>query len=173
MGTETRDKDAVTAAVLIVEVALHARRKSKTLLDLLHGLYKKYGFYLEKLLSINFPETKTGKEQMAKGMEALEKTPPTSILGIAVDSIDNYKISLKTYLKTGQTEPLTLPKTDALVFWLEDGSKLIVRPSGTEPKIKIYCGIAKRKYESLDEVQQQAEQQATALLQALESIIKA
>lgn len=167
LGTQTREKDAITASVLVAEVALQAKTRSKTLIDLLHEIYKKYGFYYEKLVSVQFSETKEGKEKMAAGMSRLQSNPPQQILGIAVESIEDYSRSLRTHLKTGKTEPLTLPQSNVLLFWLEDGTKLMIRPSGTEPKIKLYCGVVQKQIRTIEEAEIESEKRATDFLQAL------
>jgi phosphomannomutase len=171
IGTETRDKDAVTASVLIAEVALSAKSQSKTLIDLLHDLYKKYGFYKEILVTLTFKDSKEGKEQMEKGMEKLRRESPKTLAGIEILCIEDYLSSQKKNLSTGCQEPLELPKSNVLRFHLRDGSTLMIRPSGTEPKIKIYCGVTKKTYESLASADEVCEKQAQALSKALEQIL--
>lgn len=169
LGTLTRDKDAVIASALICEVALQAKLQNKTLIDLLHDLYRKFGVYTEKLISVKFPETKAGKEQMTKGIALLQDNPPKSFAGIDVVTLDDYKRGLTIDLKTNQTKKITLPQTSCLVFWLSDGSKLIVRPSGTEPKIKIYCGIVTKPVGSIEEAKREGAAYADHLLTALKN----
>jgi phosphomannomutase len=166
LGTLTRDKDAITASLLICEAALQAKLEGKTLIDRLHNLYKTYGFYLEKLVTIDCGESLEGKEKMKQGMEKLQKNPPKTICNIPVDSIEDYSQSLK--LETG--EPLPFPKSNVLLFWLHDGSKLMIRPSGTEPKIKIYCGVMQREWKDLEEVKKSCEKRAEALTEALKDL---
>ena len=150
LGTHCHDKDAVISSALICEVALHAKRQGKTLIDLLNDLFMKYGVFVEKLVSLKFPESKAGKEQMAKGIEKLRKNPPESFQGIVVTSIEDYLTSKKKVFSTGETIKLTLPRSNVLLFWLADGSKIMIRPSGTEPKVKIYCGVTCRRKQSAD-----------------------
>lgn len=168
LGTHARDKDAVVCSALICEVALHAKRQNKTVIDLVHDLYKKHGVYIEKLHSIRFEESKEGQEQMAKRMAKLEDAPPRQIHGIDIIAIEDYKRSIKTNIKNGETLPITLPKSSVLLFWLADGSKLMIRPSGTEPKIKIYCGVVKKEFISLPEALKECENHATHIIQELE-----
>lgn len=151
LGTLPRDKDAIISSALICEVALHAKLHHKTLIDVLHDLYRKYGVYTEKLLSVKFPETKEGKEQMARGVAHLQSHPPRSFAGVSVVALEDYKRSIRLDIASNQTSKLQLPQTNCLVFWLSDGSKLMVRPSGTEPKIKIYCGIVTKQVGSIQE----------------------
>ena len=145
-GTQTRDKDAILTAGLIAEMALMAKLKGKTLIDLLHDLWNKYGLYDEKLLSIEFPETKEGKEKMAHALDSLRNHPPATLGGIPLDTFDDYETSLSVKVKTNQKTPLTLARSNVLIFWLEDGSKVMVRPSGTEPKVKLYCSVSTRTF---------------------------
>ena len=151
LGTFSRDKDAVLCSALICEAALQAKLEKKTLIDKLYDLYKKYGIYQEKLLSINFGETKEGKEQMGVEMQKLRSSPLKEIAGIPVAAIEDYEVSTKYELKSGNTEHIPLPVSDVLLYWLEDGSKVMVRPSGTEPKVKIYCGLVQKQFNTIPE----------------------
>ncbi|MDN3509512.1 MAG: phospho-sugar mutase [Candidatus Neptunochlamydia sp.] len=128
-GTHSRDKDATIAACLIAEMALQLKLQNKTLIDLLSEIYKKYGPFLEKQLSVKFSAGKEGIETMKKLMKELRANPPREIEGQKVIDIEDYL--------TGKTHT-PLPKSNVLLFRLEDQSKFIIRPSGTEPKIKIY-----------------------------------
>lgn len=151
LGTYSRDKDAVVCSALICELALQAKLQGKTLLDKLYDLYHKYGIYQEKLLSINFGETKEGKEQMTLGMQKLRSSHLKFLLDVPVLAIEDYEASTKFYLESGKTEAITLPVSDVLLYWLADGTKVMVRPSGTEPKVKIYCGIVEKQFSSIPE----------------------
>lgn len=128
-GTHSRDKDATIAACLIAEMALQLKLQNKTLVDLLSEIYKKYGPFLEGQLSVKFSAGKEGMETMEKLMKDLRANPPKEIEGQKVTDIEDYL--------TGKTH-IPLPKSNVLLFRLEDQSKFIIRPSGTEPKIKIY-----------------------------------
>lgn len=173
LGTKTRDKDAITASGLICEAALQAKLRGETLVDRLYAIYRKHGFFLEKLLSVNFEESKEGKERMLRGIDRLQHTPPKAFCGIAVVTLEDYKRSIKTDLATGKQEPLTLPKSDVLVYWLENGTKLMVRPSGTEPKIKIYCGVRQNNVKDIEEARKQCDSLAEALMRDLEKHLQA
>src|SRR5262249_14289980 len=151
LGTFARDKDAIVCGALISELALQAKLQGQTLVDKLYELYHKYGIYQEKLLSINFGETKEGKEQMAAGMQRVRSSHLKQILNIPVIAIEDYQISTKYFLESGKTEAITLPVSDVLLYWLADGSKVMIRPSGTEPKIKIYCGLVEKEFKSIPE----------------------
>lgn len=151
LGTNSRDKDAVVSCALICEVALQAKLEKKTLVDKLNELYKKYGVYREKLFSLDLEESKAGKEQTKRIMQELRSSPPKTLLGTTILSIDDYQTSISTTLSNGKTTPLTLPKSNVLVFHLADDTKLVIRPSGTEPKIKLYCLTQNHHFYTLDE----------------------
>lgn len=167
-GTQTRDKDALSSAALICEMALMAKLKGKTLVDLLHDLWRKFGLYDEKLLSLNFPETKEGKEQMAQALATLRRNPPTAIDHIPVILFDDYETSLRYDLRTHAHAKLPLAPSNVLIFWLEDGSKVMVRPSGTEPKVKLYCGVFTRSYDSVSAGLAELAAKADRLLKGLD-----
>lgn len=155
LGTQTRDKDAILSGVLLCEVALHAKRQGKTLMNMLEEIFKKYGTYVEKILSIDFEDSKEGKERMKQTMSKLRQSPPKILNGIAVTSIDDYLNST--------------PQSDMLIFWMADGSKLMIRPSGTEPKVKIYCGVVNKHMESIPEAIKEGTERAEKLLSVLKN----
>lgn len=166
LGTHARDKDAVIASALIAEVALSAKLQNQTLVDLLNAIYKKQGVFREKLVSITFP----GKEGIAKMkalMEKLRKTPPKVFDNIPISAIDDYLVSIHYDIKTGKQEKLTLPQSDVLVFWLEDQSRLVIRPSGTEPKIKLYGEVSSKNFTSVEEGIKACDAKVAHLLDAL------
>ncbi len=138
-GTFVRDKDAVSASCLIAETAALAKKQNLTLIDRLHQIYKKYGVHRESLTNLSFEESQAGMEQMQALMKRLRSNPPSEIGGQKVVSLEDYLARKTTDLKTGKTEELELPQSDVLRFWLSDGSKVVIRPSGTEPKVKIYA----------------------------------
>lgn len=170
-GTLTRDKDAIIVSALICEMALYANLRGKTLIDLLHDLYRKYGVFVEKLMSVGFEESKAGKEKMNQAMTKLRHETPSRINGIEVVAVEDYSSGIKTNLETNKTEKITLPSSDVVLFWLADKSKLIVRPSGTEPKIKIYCGVVTPTKTSIDAAVSEAEGKAAELLKSLNLIL--
>lgn len=149
-GKETRDKDALIMSALIAEMAGFAKRQNKTLIDLRDELFKEYGLYYEGLSSLKFPESKEGKEAMKKAVERLRSNPPLKFGDVEVIAIDDYLIREKIDLVSGRKEPLTLEQSDVLVFWLKDHSKVMIRPSGTEPKVKIYCGVTTPSYDTVE-----------------------
>ncbi|MCH9632772.1 MAG: Phosphoglucomutase [Chlamydiae bacterium] len=151
LGTHSRDKDAIIMSSLICEVALQAKLQGKTLIDVLHEIYKKHGIYREKLISVVYPDSKETKDNIQKMMENLRTSPPKSFAGKAVKTFEDYQASIKTDLVSGKEAPITLPKSNVLLFWLEDGSKLVIRPSGTEPKVKIYCGVVDQSEKNIEQ----------------------
>lgn len=168
LGTYARDKDALISANLLCEAALKAKREGLTLIDRLHALYKQYGFYFEKVVSVKFKESKEGREEMAKMMTTLRAHPIESFQGVPVESTEDFLHSIKKNSK-GEKSPLLLPRSDVLLFWLTDGSKLIVRPSGTEPKVKIYIGLIQKDFASLEKAEALCEERCDRLLKILRS----
>lgn len=136
-GAHCRDKDAVVASMLICEMAAYYKAKGQSLYDFMQSIYKKYGMYLNTLLNFGF-EGAAGMQKMADMMTALRAEPPKSIAGEAVEAITDYKASVCKDLKTGKETTVDLPKSNVLQYYLEGADSVIVRPSGTEPKIKVY-----------------------------------
>lgn len=136
-GGYVRDKDAVNASMLICEMAAYYRTQGTTLLQARENLYKKYGVYYHSLHSFTF-EGESGMIKMNNIMNTLRNDHLAEIAGLKVVRIDDYKLSISKDVLTGASSDITLPKSDVLAFFLEGGAKVIVRPSGTEPKIKTY-----------------------------------
>lgn len=135
-GTYVRDKDAVAASLLICEMAAFYKEKGVNLVDALAGLYQKYGAYRHRLMSFAF-EGADGMAKMKSIMEHLRKSGIKNIAGLRVLKTDDYLESVST-TAGGEKSKLTLPKSDVLLFSLEGGAEVVVRPSGTEPKLKAY-----------------------------------
>ena len=136
-GTYVRDKDGVNASMLICEMAAYYKKQGKSLLDVLDALYAEFGVYRHILINAEF-EGAEGMATMHKLMESLRENRPQEIAGLAVTRFSDYLASRSVDMRTGAETVLTLPKSNVLVFGLEDGAGVIVRPSGTEPKIKAY-----------------------------------
>ncbi len=136
-GGYVRDKDAVNASMLICEMAAYYRTQGISLLQARENLYKKYGVYYHTLHCFTF-EGESGMIKMNDIMTNLRNNPPAEIGGLKVVRFDDYKTSISKDLTDNSEVQLTLPKSNVLVFQLENGNKAIVRPSGTEPKIKTY-----------------------------------
>ena len=142
VGDTVRDKDAISASLLVCEIAVEAKEKNLTLHELLLESYKKYGAYKERLISIN-KLGKSGAQEITDLMERYRKYPPTIIAGIKVSTLEDYQISTLYDMASKKEYKLVLPKANVLIFKLEDGSQIALRPSGTEPKIKYYFSVNK------------------------------
>jgi phosphomannomutase len=167
LGTHARDKDAIIVSCLIAEIALYAKLQGETLLDRLHKIYRKYGVFREKQMSINFNSGKEGMEQMASVMDRLRSDPPKDIAGKSVVFLEDYEKRFRYDSKSGKTEQLELPKSDVLLFRLDDHTRLVIRPSGTEPKIKIYGGVTTASFRTIEEAIQECDNRLDLLLDAL------
>ncbi len=135
-GTYARDKDAVVAALLICEMAAYYKERGMTLCDAREELFEKYGYYLEKTANFSF-DTPDGAERMAAVTKGLRECAPTEIAGKKVLSIRDYKTGKITNCETGEETETGLPSSDIL-YYTCDGCITVVRPSGTEPKLKMY-----------------------------------
>ena len=135
-GTYARDKDAVVAALLVTEMAAYYRAKGMTLKDAVDSLYARYGNYGEAVMSIVMAGA-DGQERMAALMASLRENPPAEIAGEAVRVVRDYKLGTITTLADGKVEPTGLPSSNVL-YYVTDHAVLVVRPSGTEPKVKVY-----------------------------------
>ena len=153
-GAHVRDKDAVNATLLVCEAAAWYAKQGMTLLDAINKLYAEFGCYRNALHSFAF-EGESGMHTMDAIMKQLRQTPPTAIGGMAVESVVDYNIA-----GTG------LPKANVLEFRLAGGAKLMVRPSGTEPKIKVYLSAVAPTEEAADAINDTLGKAASALLKA-------
>ena len=140
VGDFVRDKDAVISCCMIAEMAAWAAENGKTFYDILIDLSCEYGFYKEDLLSIT-KKGKSGAEEIQAMMDAYRSQPPTTINGVKVTMIKDYQMQTATDYTSNTTDVIDLPKSNVLQFFTADGSKITVRPSGTEPKIKFYFGV--------------------------------
>lgn len=150
VGDAVRDKDAVASTLLVCEIAAIAKAAGSSLYQELLNLYVDYGYYKEHLISIT-KKGKDGAEEIATMMTELRNNPLKEIAGERVVFIEDYQSSIATNLFSNETEPLFLPKSNVLIYYLEDGSKICARPSGTEPKIKFYFST-NTMIESIDEI---------------------
>ncbi len=140
IGDQVRDKDAVSAVALLCEMAAYEKAKGRSLYEKLLGLYVKFGYYQEDLISIT-KKGRNGQQEIAEMMESFRADPPKELAGSKVVELLDYEKRVKTNLLSGQTEDISLPKSNVLQFITEDGSKISARPSGTEPKIKFYFSV--------------------------------
>ncbi len=140
IGDKVRDKDAVSAVVLLCEMAAYEKSKGKSLFEKLIDLYVEYGFYKENLISIT-KKGMNGAAEIAAMMEGYRKNPPAEICGTTVHALLDYELQTGKNLQTGEEWKIDLPKSNVLQFELADGTKISARPSGTEPKIKFYFSV--------------------------------
>ena len=146
-GTYVRDKDAVVGSMLIVEMASWYKQRGMSLVDALNDLYKRFGICRESVSNFQF-EGAEGMKIMAGMMEKLRENPPAEIAGQKVTCVSDYEKSTSTC--EGKASPIDLPKSNVLEYALADGCTAIVRPSGTEPKIKLYLSVVGRDMAEID-----------------------
>ncbi|MCR6513741.1 phospho-sugar mutase [Clostridium sp. LY3-2] len=139
-GDHARDKDAIVTGQMICEMALYYKEKGQTLYDAFNSLCERFGYYKEKLISIEL-KGKEGQEKISKCISDLRENPIFEVSGIKVKYINDYKESICTDFVNQSNEEILLPKSNVLKYIFEDDSWFVVRPSGTEPKMKIYIGI--------------------------------
>ncbi len=139
-GSYVRDKDAVIASMLICEMAAFYKSLGKTLIDVMNELYAEFGNYLHAQFSFEF-EGISGMKRMQEIMADFRENAPKQFNGFAVETISDYQASVSTDVKTGKSQEILLPKSNVLAYDLEKGAQVVVRPSGTEPKIKIYLTV--------------------------------
>jgi phosphoglucomutase/phosphomannomutase len=161
-GTFVRDKDAISTSCLIAEMTSKAKSQNKTLFNLLYELYEIHGVHREHLTNIKFADTQQGMRQMEQCIDRIRKEPPSLIGDTQVDHFEDYALAPVSHThasKDGQsvTSDLpqecekwglkmgTLPQSNVLRFWLKDQTKIVIRPSGTEPKVKIYIEVVTTK----------------------------
>lgn len=166
IGDFVRDKDAVQAAIFAAEVAAYYKAQGKSLYDALIEIFEKYGYYKEALSSLTL-KGKDGAEQIANILEEFRSNPPKEIAGIRVTAVEDYKASIRKQLSNGKLNPISLPKSNVLKYFLEDGSWFCVRPSGTEPKCKFYFAV---KGSSLNESEQLVNNLQQAVMEKIHHI---
>lgn len=155
-GHHVRDKDAIIIACLLAEISSCQLKRRETLYNLLEEIYHRFGFYYEKQHSISFKESKHNRDCMQKVFETLRADPPKHFNNLKVVNIADYYSSEETNLLSNQKKPLKLPKSNVLTFTLESGDSFTFRPSGTEPKVKIYAMTRSPFKGNLVEMQQRA-----------------
>lgn len=137
-GTYARDKDAVVASMLIAEMALYYQEKGSSVFEQMDKIYRKYGYYKEQVESVTM-EGIEGLDKIKGIMENIRNNPPKTVAGKKVIAVRDYKTSVRRDLLSGETEKITLPESNVIYLELENDNNFIIRPSGTEPKIKLYC----------------------------------
>ena len=168
-GEFVRDKDAVIACSLIAEAAAWAAEKGKTMYQLLTDIYAQFGYYQEALVNV-VKEGKSGAEEIQTMMDNYRNDPPAVINDSNVVMIKDYLTQKASNIVDGTDESIDLPKSNVLQFFLEDGTKISVRPSGTEPKIKFYFGVK----ECLKDIAQldKTKESALAKIEAIKKAMK-
>lgn len=136
-GTYVRDKDAVVASMLVCEMAAYYKKQGKSLAEVIDGLYEEFGYYLNKTYSFEFGGA-AGMQKMADIMTAVRDNTPKSIAGYDVVKVSDYLLRKETDVATGNVTNIDLPKSNVIALHLADDNAVIIRPSGTEPKIKLY-----------------------------------
>lgn len=166
IGDFVRDKDAIASCAMLAEIAAWAREQDKNLFDILLDIYMEYAFYQEGLVSI-YRHGKEGAEEIARMMEKFRSDPPVTIDGSKVTVTRDYLVQESLDTASKQRTPIDLPKSNVLQFLMENGTKVSIRPSGTEPKIKFYFSVKAplEKREDYDSVH-------ASLLERIESIKK-
>ncbi|MEO5603791.1 MAG: phospho-sugar mutase [Cyclobacteriaceae bacterium] len=155
VGDFVRDKDAVSACAFFAAMAASSTEENKSLYDWLIDMYVEFGFYKESLLNLT-RKGQQGEQEIKEMMEKFRNNPPKQITGSRVIRLLDYKVSEEKDLMTGEKTKLYFPVSDVLQFYLEDGTKVSIRPSGTEPKIKFYISVnckleAKSNFEKADD----------------------
>ena len=140
VGDFVRDKDAVTSTLLACEIAAYTKANDSSFFNELINTYVEHGFYKERLISITKKGIE-GSQEINNIMESARNNPVTSINGSKVVTVEDFKLSICKNLLSNSTEPILTPKADVLIYTTEDGSKVALRPSGTEPKIKFYISV--------------------------------
>ncbi|MBR3290275.1 MAG: phospho-sugar mutase [Clostridia bacterium] len=163
VGDYARDKDAVVGSMLICEMASYYKLQGKTLLDVMEDLYREFGVYQHSMLNVAF-EGEKGMKAMQALMARLREQPPVEIAGLPVQRVSDYGRSVSIDCRTGARTEITLPKSDVLVFELPDSASVIIRPSGTEPKVKAYLTATGASRDEATELTEQLKRAADALI---------
>jgi phosphoglucomutase len=148
-GNFVRDKDAVIASMLVCEMCLYYKEQGKSLYDALIELYEKYGYFKETLVSLEL-KGKEGQEKIASCIEGLRNDPLNEVAGVKIVTRLDYKLSVEENTVKSTKTVIELPKSNVLKYILEDGSYFVVRPSGTEPKMKVYLAVKSSSLENAE-----------------------
>ncbi len=159
IGDHARDKDAVVATMALCEAAAYYKTKGMTLWDAMLALYERYGYYKDDILSVTMKGIE-GLQKIQGSMTSLRENPPKEVGGYRVLAIRDYKENIVKNLETGETKETGLPSSNVLYFEMENDTWLCVRPSGTEPKIKLYFGV---KGTSIEDAEQKSKALAVSV----------
>lgn len=168
VGDAIRDKDAVTATLLACEIGTFAKNNNQSFYDIMVECYRKFGAYKEKLISFT-QKGKEGADKIKAMMEEYRNNPPKEISGIRVTRTEDYLKSKRVFPLENRSEDIDLPVADVLIFILEDYSKIAIRPSGTEPKIKFYFSVINKleQNEEWDVMESQLDQKIETIVKGI------
>ncbi len=166
IGDHARDKDAVVATMALCEAAAYYKTKNMTLWDAMISLYERYGYFKDDIISVTMKGI-TGLEKIGQIMETLRNNPIKEIAGYKTIAVRDYKKDERKVLSTGETEKTGLPNSNVLYYELTEDSYLCVRPSGTEPKIKLYFGVKGSSLEEADKLSKAFGAEVKALLETM------
>ncbi|ARV44918.1 phosphoglucomutase [Bacillus inaquosorum] len=169
IGDFARDKDAIQAALLAVEVCAFYKKQGMSLYEALINLFNEYGFYREGLKSLTL-KGKQGAEQIEAILASFRQNPPQKMAGKQVFTAEDYAVSKRTLLTENKEEAIDLPKSNVLKYFLEDGSWFCLRPSGTEPKVKFYFAV---KGTSLEDSEKRLAALSDDVMKAVDDIVEA
>ncbi|OLQ57565.1 phosphoglucomutase [Bacillus licheniformis] len=169
IGDFARDKDAIQAALLAVEVCAFYKKQGMSLYEALINLFNEYGFYREGLKSLTL-KGKQGAEQIEAILASFRQNPPQKMAGKQVVTAEDYAVSKRTLLKENKEEAIDLPKSNVLKYFLEDGSWFCLRPSGTEPKVKFYFAV---KGTSLEDSEKRLASLTDDVMKTVDDIVEA
>ena len=158
-----RDKDSIQALLLVSEIANLGKQTNKTLVDYLNYLYSEYGYYLEDLANIVL-EGASGAQKIKDIMEYFRNNQPENIIGQDVVMVEDYSQSIRY---TDKEEAILLPKSNVLKYFLSDGSWFVLRPSGTEPKLKVYIGVLSDNLDSSKEKNQSIKEEVLRIIEQI------
>ena len=164
-GTFVRDKDAAMASLLLAEAACAYDAKGMTLADAMDALYQKYDYYKESVLSVTLSGME-GVAKIKKAVDILRATPPEGFAGTACEYLSDFTTLTRTYLPTGEQTPIDLPATNMLIYECDD-CRVIFRPSGTEPKLKVYLSVFHENEEIAQAKLEALEAEARALVASI------
>ena len=151
VGTHVRDKDAVVASMLVCEMAAYYKKQGKSLAEVIDGLYEEFGYYLNQTYSFEFGGA-AGMQKMSDIMTAVRDNTPKSIAGYDVVKVSDYLLRKETDVATGSITNIDLPKSNVIALHLADDNAVIIRPSGTEPKIKLYITSVGKDKDNASEI---------------------
>ena len=169
VGDAVRDKDAVGATLLVCEIAAQAKASGSTLYKELLNMYVDFGFYKEHLISLT-KKGISGLQEINQMMVDLRENPVSAINGQRVVCIEDYDNATSKNMFTNEIESLSIPKSNVLIYYLEDGSKICARPSGTEPKIKFYFSVNAEvdSLENINSVEKQLDEKIKNIIASMQ-----